>query len=185
MTRCRLLSAAREVFVERGYAATGIAEIVARASVSVGSLYHHFGGKVELFLALWEDHRAGLERSAADAVASCRQAGEEHFTLFLAGTRAYLQACWEQRDVATLFLGGDGPPGFDLLRRQNTRQWLRQNAVLLGADERPADRALVAVLTTTIGELGREVARCDDEADARALVTAALPLVSRLFDLTR
>jgi AcrR family transcriptional regulator len=55
VTRAALLSAAREVFTASGFAEASIADVVARAGASVGSLYHHFGGKGELYLALFED----------------------------------------------------------------------------------------------------------------------------------
>lgn len=50
-TQRNLLDAAASVFVEHGFTDASISDIVARAGSSVGSLYHHFGGKTELFLA--------------------------------------------------------------------------------------------------------------------------------------
>ena len=44
-TRRVLLAAAREVFAAHGYDGASIADVVERAGSSVGSLYHHFGGK--------------------------------------------------------------------------------------------------------------------------------------------
>src|SRR3712207_1616879 len=85
-TRRVLLDAAREVFAERGFAESSVADVVERAGSSVGSLYHHFGGKSELFLALWEDWQGSQEKRAAEAVAVARRAGEERpLGLFVAG----------------------------------------------------------------------------------------------------
>lgn len=50
--RTALLDTALERFVERGYESTGIQEIVDRAGVSKPTLYHHFGCKEGLLLAL-------------------------------------------------------------------------------------------------------------------------------------
>ena len=64
-TQRALLDAARAVFTERGFSDASIADVVERAGSSVGSLYHHFGGKSELFLALAGAPgraRAGRER---------------------------------------------------------------------------------------------------------------------------
>jgi AcrR family transcriptional regulator len=40
-----ILSAALECFTSRGFAATTVEEIRRRSGASIGSIYHHFGGK--------------------------------------------------------------------------------------------------------------------------------------------
>src|SRR4051794_28838811 len=75
-TRQALLTAAQEVFADRGFGDAGIAEIVERSGISVGSLYHHYGGKAGLYLALWEELTSEQEESAASAVSAARKAGE-------------------------------------------------------------------------------------------------------------
>ncbi|WP_421859875.1 TetR/AcrR family transcriptional regulator [Oceanicaulis sp.] len=54
-SRTRLISAAAQLFQEKGFAATGLSEILDRAQMPKGSLYHHFpGGKAELGVAAME-----------------------------------------------------------------------------------------------------------------------------------
>jgi AcrR family transcriptional regulator len=53
-TRTALLGAARKLFGESGYGDTSTDEIVAAAGVTKGALYHHFGGKEDLFRAIVE-----------------------------------------------------------------------------------------------------------------------------------
>ncbi len=53
-TRAALLQQARELFGTRGYAETSTDEVVARAGVTKGALYHHFRGKEDLFRAVFE-----------------------------------------------------------------------------------------------------------------------------------
>ncbi|MFB4268133.1 TetR family transcriptional regulator [Nonomuraea sp. GTA35] len=55
-TRERLLRAAAEVFAERGYDGTRVADIAAAAGVSNGALYAHFGSKAELLVAALRVH---------------------------------------------------------------------------------------------------------------------------------
>jgi AcrR family transcriptional regulator len=48
----RILDAARELFLERGFDSVKVEHIAERAEVSVGTLYNYFGGKTELILRL-------------------------------------------------------------------------------------------------------------------------------------
>ena len=55
-TRERLLRAAADVFAERGYDGTRVADIAAAAGVSNGALYAHFGSKAELLVDALRAH---------------------------------------------------------------------------------------------------------------------------------
>jgi AcrR family transcriptional regulator len=55
-TRERLLRAAADVFAERGFDGTRVADIAAAAGVSNGALYAHFGSKAELLVAALRAH---------------------------------------------------------------------------------------------------------------------------------
>lgn len=85
-TRAGILAAARELFTERGYAATTTAEIAARAGVTVGALFHHFEGKLDLFRAVFRELDEELD---AHARASARR--ERGLEALLAGFRAFLE----------------------------------------------------------------------------------------------
>jgi AcrR family transcriptional regulator len=176
-----LLDAARDVFAERGFADASVAEVVERAGSSVGSLYHHFGGKSELFLALWEDWQSSQEQRAAQAVTAARRAGEtQPMALFLAGTRGWLRGAWDGRAVGGLFVDRDGPPGFELMRRTRAHEWLRQNSLLLRAPDDAVGRMNVAVLTTLIGEAGREIMSSRSRREAEQIADAAIEMIERL-----
>ena len=184
-TRSALLGSAREVFTASGFAEASIADVVAGAGASVGSLYHHFGGKGELYLALFEEYQQRQETRAVQAVRQARLQGEdEPVALFVAGSRAYLDGCWGERDLARLFLAGGGPPGFELIARRRYREWTRRNATLLrhGPDDagEPWGDALVLVLTTVVSEAGHEVAVCETEDAARKLAGDVLALIGRI-----
>lgn len=181
-TRSALLAAAREVFAASGFAEASIADVVASAGASVGSLYHHFGGKAELYLALFEEYQLGQEERAATAVREARAAGErDPLALFLIGGRCYLEGCWAERDLARMFLAGGGPPGFEMVARRRYREWTRQNALLLGAQtDDPWSDALTLVLTTVINEAGHEISVSEDEESAKALAEKVLSLIAKI-----
>jgi AcrR family transcriptional regulator len=186
-TREALLTSAREVFTVSGFAESSIADVVAGAGASVGSLYHHFGGKSELYMALFEEYQQRQETRAAAAVRRARSEDEsDPVALFVAGARAYLEGCWAERDLARLFLAGGGPPGFELAARRRYREWTGRNSALLkqGPEDHgePWADALVIVLTTVISEAGHEVAVCEDEESATRLARELLVLIARIAD---
>ncbi|MFI6850900.1 TetR/AcrR family transcriptional regulator [Streptomyces sp. NPDC050416] len=170
--RSALLDAALEVFTERGYADAGLAEIAARSGIPVGSLFQHYGGKRGLYLTLWEEFREAQERRTAATLAAERGRGvDDPIALFVAGARAYLEGAWDNRRFGRLLVEDDGPTGFDALRRQWDRAWVRRNARLLKVDEkRRAGRVRVRVLTTVIGGAARELGDCGDETEALEVV---------------
>lgn len=177
-----LLQAAREIFTTAGYADANVADIVEHAGASVGSLYHHFGGKSDLYIALYDDYQARQRSRAARAFRLALASGEENaLQLFIVGTRAYLEGCWEERELAQLFLSGGGPPGFELLTRRGFRHWLTANAELLSGQDTPLPDTVVLVLTTIATEAGREVAVQPSKAAARRFIQEILELIGRVY----
>ena len=68
--RAQLLQAAESAFVESGYHAAGMDDIAERAGVSKPVLYQHFPGKLDLYLALLDHHRAEIETAVRAALSS-------------------------------------------------------------------------------------------------------------------
>jgi TetR/AcrR family transcriptional regulator, transcriptional repressor for nem operon len=67
-TRQRIVESALYLFWLRGYAATGIAEILSRSHANSGSFYHFFKTKEELLLAVLELYIQTLEPIIVDPV---------------------------------------------------------------------------------------------------------------------
>ncbi|WP_026412443.1 TetR/AcrR family transcriptional regulator [Actinomadura oligospora] len=68
--RERLLAAAAEVFVERGYSGTATSEIARRAGLSTGAIYSRYASKAELLADAIKAHIPGeLARLISDGVA--------------------------------------------------------------------------------------------------------------------
>ena len=75
--RDRLLSAAIELFAQKGYSATTVREIVDAAAVTKPVLYYHFGSKEGIYLALMEGARREFAATLARAVAEGGSAREQ------------------------------------------------------------------------------------------------------------
>ena len=60
-TRNRILMTAMELFWEKGYGSTSIADILSRSQVHSGSLYHFFPGKQDVLVGVLEMYRDGIE----------------------------------------------------------------------------------------------------------------------------
>jgi AcrR family transcriptional regulator len=84
-----LVKAARSLFARKGYAPVGTEEIVRRAGVTRGALYHQFKTKEELFLAVYEQVEEELTRRV---VASLGEVAGP-FAALRAGLRVFLEQC--------------------------------------------------------------------------------------------
>jgi len=180
-TRAVLLAAARQVFMLEGYAEAGVTDIVALAGASVGSLYHHFSGKADLYLALFEQLHNEYDIRTRKAVRECRDRGvTDPMQLLLAGARGYLEVSIEQRDLASLFARGDGPPGFEVLWRNRVLDWVNMNTEFFARTGEPLDEAAAIVMTGAIMLASAEVSIAPDVVRARQLTDGVLEVLSRL-----
>lgn len=93
-TRRRLLSAAREVFAEKGYPLTSVADIVRSAGRAHGSFYLHFANKEAVLQALIEDAMARLPLEATDSWQWDEPGTSVHKTV-----RGFIEAYGEDRDL--------------------------------------------------------------------------------------
>jgi AcrR family transcriptional regulator len=180
-TRSALLAAAGDVFGESGFAQAAVTDIVAKAGASVGSLYHHFNGKADLYLTLFEEFQGRQQERTREAINAAREAGEKDaMRLFIAGARAYLDGCLEERNVARLLISGAGPPGFDRVMRQRLNKWARRNAALFHTADGGVDEALVIVLTGAMAGAVAELNSRDDEESSRRLAADVLGIIGTI-----
>jgi TetR/AcrR family acrAB operon transcriptional repressor len=77
VTRKALLDAGLSVFSRKGYAATTLEDIAEAAGVTRGAIYHHFGGKAELYNTVitegWERIMPAIERGIAEGDSALEQ----------------------------------------------------------------------------------------------------------------
>ena len=114
-TRAALLTAARELFTEKGFAGTGREEIAERAGVTRGALYHHFESKQAAFAAVAQELESELE---AQLVAEARRGGSPLEQLHRC-SHAYLKACTDPAVVRILATEAPVVLGTDAVRAMN------------------------------------------------------------------
>ena len=88
-TRQQLVDVARQLFTERGYAGTSIEDIIERAGVARGALYHHFPGKDALFAAVYQV----VQAEVASAVVAAALTADDPAQAVYTGLSAFLDAC--------------------------------------------------------------------------------------------
>jgi AcrR family transcriptional regulator len=175
-TRTRLIRAARELFATRGYAAVGTEEIVARAEVTRGALYHHFADKRELFRAVHEQLEAELVGSIGERIAGI----DDPWELIATGVRAFLDACTDRALMRIALLDAPAVLGWAEWREIDARYGLGlvsfalENAMEGGLFRRQEVRPLAHLLMGAMTEAAMFIAGARDHARARREVEPAL-----------
>jgi AcrR family transcriptional regulator len=177
-TQQRILDAATEVFSKRGFSGATMADIVDLSRASIGSIYHHFGGKKELFLAIYERLSTDVERRVADAAQE--SADLDSRQAFGVHARAYLDAIWANRRAATMIASGDVPAGFERIRRKNTLTFFRRWIGVLEVDSSQRGQLLSRILIAIMSEASLMVTVCDSPAEVDEVSDATIEWVARL-----
>jgi AcrR family transcriptional regulator len=180
-TRALLIGIARELFAERGYAATATEEVVRRAGVTRGALYHQFKDKRDLFRAVVED----VQQSIMTQVVTTLAPISEPWEAVRAGIGAFLDACMDPAVQRIVLLDApsvlswetwreiDARYGFGLVR--TALQGLMEQGLI---EEQPVD-ALAHMLLGALSEGGLVIARAEDPIAARAEVGASIERLMR------
>lgn len=175
-TQHRILDAATEVFAVRGFSVATIADIVASSGASLASIYRHFGGMRELFLAVFDrvatDIGGHIDESAAT--------GADDRSAFEAAARAYLDALWRHRQVAGVFASVDVPPGFAVVRESRLRHALQRWAPASALDPSPRGQLVIRMLGAIMAEASSLVILCDDRSDVALITDATVEAIDRV-----
>ncbi|WP_119184998.1 TetR/AcrR family transcriptional regulator [Mycobacterium decipiens] len=180
-TQRRILDAATEVFATKGFTAATIADVVAGSGASIGSIYHHFGGKSELFSAIFEQLADAVDRGieAAMQQASDRVDPRRVFELHV---RAYLEAIFENRRQARVLSSGDTPAGFETARRSRMTAAFRRWMAVLNLDTSLRGQLLSRILVATMAESSLMVAACEHPEDVPPIIDATIEWIGRLVE---
>ncbi len=171
--RDRIVYAALQLFAEKGYGSTSVAEILSAADVNAGSLYHVFPGKQDVLLAVLEAYREGLEpmllRPAWEGVTD----PIERVFALLAKYRALLVStdCTYGCPIGSLALELHEPdPAVRALLARNFQGWVDaiERCFNEAGDRLPrdVDRRQLAMLALATMEGGVMVSRTERTMDA-------------------
>jgi AcrR family transcriptional regulator len=165
-----LISSARELFTERGYAGVRTEEIVARAGVTRGALYDHFrGGKEDLFRAVL----VGLTGEIAGRVRTAAQRSEDPWDALVISIDVFLDACAAPEMRRIVLVDGPSVLGWDVWRAIDEHYAHRlieaalQRAIDAGRLAPQPTDALAYVLLGALYEAANVVASAEDPTQAR------------------
>jgi len=168
-TRAALVDAARQLFVAKGYFATGTEEIVAEAGVGTrGALYHHFADKQALFRAVFDQVEMDL------AAATVVDERDDPLDVLAAALQQFLDASAENPDVQQVLLI-DGPAvlGWEEWRGLEAEYGLGaitamlDAAVAQGVVAKQPTASLAHMLLAAVDEAALYIANADDRRRAR------------------
>lgn len=175
-TRAALVRAARELFTERGYPAVGTNEVVQRAGVTRGAMYHHFRDKQDLFRAVYEQ----LEEEVVAATAAAMSGLEDPWELLVTGVRSFFDACTDPALMQIGLIDGPAVLGWQEWREIGNRYGLGlvtlglQNAMDAGVLRRADVTQLAHLMLGALDEAAMLIANADDPRHARELAEETL-----------
>jgi AcrR family transcriptional regulator len=180
-TRQALLDVARELFAERGYAGVSTEEIVRRAGVTRGALYHHFRDKRDLFAGVVEH----VERDVVERIARAALGEQDPWEQQLAAVGAYLDVCLDPAVERIVLVDAPSVLGLDAWREIEARYGLAlvraglERLVEAGLIERQPVEPLAHLVLGALTEGGLLIARSEDRRAAREQVGASVERLLR------
>jgi AcrR family transcriptional regulator len=177
-----LMAAATQLFTKQGYEKTSVAEIVKLAGSSVGTLYYHYGGKAEIFMAMYMAYIGRQDQRVREALHLVKGAGvTDPRLLFMAGTRAYLTGIWKDREVSRVVAHGQTPGEFSKLSRQVGDDWTIRNITLLAESEEPiAAKAVASAVAGAMGRWAIDIVELSNFEEANEYIDQAAAVVERM-----
>lgn len=120
-TISQLKEIARKHFNERGYAATVLDEIVKEAKLTRGAVYHHFGSKKGLFLAVLES----VQKEVAEMVEYEAAKSDDIWDQLILGCHAFVTAAVEEKNKRIMLIDGPAVLGWETWRSMDEQGSMR------------------------------------------------------------
>jgi AcrR family transcriptional regulator len=170
-TRKALLTAARELWGERGYANVGTPEIAEAAGVTRGAMYHQYADKEALLRAVVELLEQEIMERLQAAVAAARPASPAAAVHVAADAWLDISTEAEIRQLMLLdapsVLGWAGYRELSQRYGQGLAEELLRTAIAAGELAEQPVHALATVLIGALEEAAMSIAWAEDQAQAR------------------
>ena len=172
-TRAALLRIARKFFAERGYADTATEEIVRRARVTRGALYHHFKDKQDLFRAVLHEEQLKVAAKCTEAAAKA----SDPWRALMAANEAFLEACLDPAVQQIVLIDAPAVLGSEGFRQSDESYYLAglmaaiEAAIAANIIEKQPAEPLAHMIVGSMNEAARLIAHAADKKRARREVS--------------
>jgi AcrR family transcriptional regulator len=182
-TTAALVAAARDLFARDGYRATSLDAIVEQSGVTKGALYHHFGGKEELFEAVFREE----ERRLCEAIGEAFDRKRDPVQGAVAGCSAYLEGSLDPGVQQIMLLDAPSVLGWERMRDIETEYGLAlikagiNHGIEQGRFRRRDVDSLAHLLFGALGEGAMFIARAEDQRAAKRSFERELKVMLQAF----
>jgi AcrR family transcriptional regulator len=179
-TRGALVLAGRELFGERGFAAAPLDEVVRRAGVTKGALYHHFENKEALFLAVFED----VEQDLVRGVLAAARGGSEPRDRLRAGVRGFVIACQDPTVQRIVLQDAPAVLGWEVWRAVDASHFsaLLRDGLTFAMTPEQRERRPVELLTQVLRGALTEAAQLAGRSPDASVLATVLEVIDDLLD---
>jgi AcrR family transcriptional regulator len=167
-TRAHVIEVATRLFTTHGYDGTSIAQVLAEAGVSRGSLYHHFDGKDALFMGVLAEVAARVGQRMTEAEAGA----PDPLAALRAGCLAWIGRAGDPVVRQTVLIDAPAVLGWQRWRELDENGnlgWIRAavgHAAQIGRVRADHVDAFAHIVLAAINEVALMVARAEEPAAA-------------------
>jgi AcrR family transcriptional regulator len=164
---------ARKFFAERGYADTATEDIVRRARVTRGALYHHFKDKQDLFKAVLHEEQLKVAAKCTEAAAK----ESDPWRALMTANEAFLEACLDPAVQQIILIDAPAVLGSEGFRQSDESYYLTgmkaaiEASIAAGIIEEQPVEPLAHMIMGAMNEAARLIAHASDKQRARREVS--------------
>ncbi|GED66351.1 TetR family transcriptional regulator [Brevibacillus reuszeri] len=179
LTISKLTEVARDFFTTYGYADAAMEDLVKKAGLTRGALYHHFGNKEGLFMAILDL----VQKEIAERVETEAGKSSDPWEQLLLGCLAFVSAAVENQNRRILLIDGPSVVGWEAWRKMDEQHSMRllreqlEDMAQQGYLKSFSINAMTHLLSGAMNEGVLWVAQMPDQEQALLEIKTALSLL--------